>query len=145
MVSKEYDYIRGNTVLNPKRRYDEERRKQERESIDRQRKEQQRKQREAKKAVVKNILQVASIALVLGVLTIARDGKMYRLQNDLSNVKTEVKTIKAENEALRVNLLKFSSLGDIKAFASKEGMKVSQKDDIIYVNTTKDFFANIKE
>ena len=120
MVSKEYDYIRGNTVLNPKRRYDEERRKQERESIDRQRKEQQRKQREAKKAVVKNILQVASIALVLGVLTIARDGKMYRLQNDLSNVKTEVKTIKAENEALRVNLLKFSSLGDIKAFASKE-------------------------
>ena len=145
MVSKEYDYIRGNTVLNPKRRYDEERRKQERESIDRQRKEQQRKQREAKKAVVKNILQVASIALVLGVLTIARDGKMYRLQNDLSNVKTEVKTITAENEALRVNLLKFSSLGDIKAFASKEGMKIKKKDDIIYVNITKDFFANIKE
>lgn len=145
MVSKEYDYIRGNTVLNPKRRYDEERRRQERESIDRQRKEQQRKQREAKRAVVKNILQVASIALVLGVLTIARDGKVYRLQNDLSNVKTEAKTITAENEALRVNLLKFSSLGDIKAFASKEGMKVPQKDDIINVNVTKDFFANIRE
>lgn len=145
MVSKEYDYIRGNTVLNPKRRYDEERRRQERESIDRQRKEQQRKQREAKRAVVKNILQVASIALVLGVLTIARDGKVYRLQNDLSNVKTEAKTITAENEALRVNLLKFSSLGDIKAFASKEGMKVPQKDDIINVNLTKDFFANIRE
>lgn len=145
MVNKEYDYIRGNTVLSPKRRFEEEKRREERERIERQRKEQQRKQREAKKAIVKNILQVASIALVLGVLTIARDGRVYRLQNDLSNVKSEAKTITAENEALRVNLLKFSSLGEIKAFASKEGMKVPQKDDIITVNITKDFFANIRE
>ena len=80
MVNKEYDYIRGNTVLSPKRRFEEEKRREERERVERQRKEQQRKQREAKKAVVKNILQVASIALVLGVLTIARDGRVYRLQ-----------------------------------------------------------------
>ena len=100
---------------------------------------------EKKEKELKNILQVASIALVLGVLTIARDGRVYRLQNDLSNVKSEAKTITAENEALRVNLLKFSSLGEIKAFASKEGMKVPQKDDIITVNITKDFFANIRE
>ncbi len=145
MVNKEYDYIRGNTVLSPKRRFEEEKRREERERVERQRKEQQRKQREAKKAIVKNILQVASISLVLGVLTIARDGRVYRLQNDLSNVKNEAKTITAENEALRVNLLKFSSLGEIKAFASKEGMKVPQKDDIITINITKDFFADIRE
>lgn len=145
MVNREYDYIRGNTVLNPKRRFEEEKRRQERENIERQKKEQQRKQRENRKAVVKNILQVASIALVLGVLTIARDGRVYRLQNDLSNVKSEAKTVTAENEALRVNLLKFSSLGDIKDFASKAGMKVPQNDDIITVNITKDFFANIRE
>ena len=145
MVNGEYDYIRGNTILNPKRRFEEEKRRQERENIERQKKEQQRKQRENKKAIVKNILQVASIALVLGVLTIARDGRVYRLQNDLSNVKSEVKVVTAENEALRVNLLKFSSLGEIKDFASKAGMKVPQNDDIITVNITKDFFANIRE
>lgn len=145
MVNKEYDYIRGNTALNPNRRYEEEKRRQERENIDKQRKEQRRKQIEVKKSIVKNILQVASITLVLGVLTIARDGKVYRLQNDLSSLKNDVKSVSAENEALRINLLKFSSLGEINVAASNAGMKVPQKDDIISVNITKDFFANIRE
>ncbi|MBE6053340.1 MAG: cell division protein FtsL [Clostridium sartagoforme] len=145
MVNKEYDYIRGNTALNPKRRYEEEKKRQKRENIERQRKEQQRRKIETKKAVVKNILQVASVALVLGVLTIARDGKVYRIQNDLSSVKKEIKTVTAENEALRVNLLKFASLGEIKAFASEAGMKVPQKEDAITINITKDFFADIRE
>lgn len=145
MVNKEYDYIRGTTALNPQRRYEEEKRRQERDNIERQRREQQRKEREAKKAVVKNILQVASVALVLGVLTIARDGKVYRMQNDLASVKSDVKTVIAENEALRANLLKFASLGEIKLVASESGMKVPQKDDTITVNITKDFFADIRE
>ena len=145
MLNKEYDYIRGNTALNPKRRYDEERKIQEKERIERQRKEQQRREREAKKAVVKSILQVASIALVLGVLTIARNGKVYRLQNDLINMKSNIKTVTAENEALRVSLLRFSSVSEIKVVANEAGMKVPQKDDIISVNITKDFFADIRE
>lgn len=145
MVNKEYDYIRGTTALNPKRNYEEEKRRQERENIEKQRKEQQRKEREAKKNVVKNILQVASITLVLGVLTIARDGKVYKLQNELSTVKDDVKLMTAENEALRVNLLKFASIGEIKIAASEAGMKAPQKDDIITINIDKDFFANIRE
>ena len=145
MVNKEYDYIRGTTALNPKRNYEEDRKRQNRENIEKQRKEQQRKERESKKILVKNILQVASIALVLGVLTIARDGKVYKLQDSLSNVKDDVKVITAENEALRVNLLKRASLGDIKVAASEAGMQVPQKDDIITVNIDKDFFANIRE
>ena len=140
MVNREYEYIRGNTALKPKRKYDEVKRREEREKLERQRRE-----RNAKKAVVKNILQVASIALVLGVLTIARDGKVYRMQNDLTNVKSEIKTVTAEGEALRASLLKFASLGDIKETAIEAGMKVPQKEDTITVNITKDFFANIRE
>ncbi|MDV4150663.1 cell division protein FtsL [Clostridium sp. AL.422] len=145
MVNKEYDYIRGNTALNPKRRYDEEKKRQVREEIERQKKEQLRKAQETKKAVVKNILQVASIALVFGVLTIARDGKVYRMQNDLSSVKSNIKTATAENEALRVNLLKLASLDEIKLVASETGMVVPQKEDTITINITKDFFADIRE
>ena len=145
MVNREYEYIRGNTALKPKRKYDEVKRREEREKLERQRREQQRRERNAKKAVVKNILQVASIALVLGVLTIARDGKVYRMQNDLTNVKSEIKTVTAEGEALRVSLLKFASLGNIKETAIEAGMKVPQKEDTITVNITKDFFANIRE
>ena len=145
MVNKEYDYIRGNTALNPNRRYEEEKRRQEQENIDKQRKEQRRRQIEVKKSIVKNILQVASITLVLGVLTIARDGKVYRLQNNLSSLKNDVKSVSAENEALRVNLLKFGSLEEINVAASNAGMKVPQKDDVISVDITKDFFTNIRE
>lgn len=145
MVNKEYEYIRGNTALNPKRKYDEVKRRKERENLERQRREQQRRERNAKKSVVKNILQVASIALVLGVLTIARDGKVFKMQNDLTNVKSEIKTVTAEGEALRVNLLKYSSLGDVKSAATEAGMKIPQMDDTITVNITKDFFANIRE
>lgn len=145
MVNKEYEYIRGNTALNPKRKYDEVKRREERENLQRQKREQQRRARNAKKAVVKNILQVASFALVFGVLTIARDGKVYKMQNDLTNVKSEIKTATAEGEALRANLLKFASIGDIKSAATEEGMKVPGKDDTITVDITKDFFANIRE
>jgi len=145
MVNKEYEYIRGNTALNPKRKYDEVKRRKERENLERQRREQQRRERNAKKSVVKNILQVASIALVLGVLTISRDGKVFKMQNDLTNVKSEIKTVTAEGEALRVNLLKYSSLGDVKSAATEAGMKIPQMDDTITVNITKDFFANIRE
>lgn len=145
MVNKEYEYIRGNTALNPKRKYDEVKRRKKRENLERQRREQQRRERNAKKSVVKNILQVASIALVLGVLTISRDGKVFKMQNDLTNVKSEIKTVTAEGEALRVNLLKYSSLGDVKSAATEAGMKIPQMDDTITVNITKDFFANIRE
>lgn len=145
MVNQEYEYIRGNTALNPKRKYDEVKRKDEREKLERQRKEQQKRERNAKKAVVKNILSIASIALILGVFTIARDGKVYSMQNDLTNVKNEIKNATAEGEALRANLLKYSSLGEIKEIAAASGMKMPQNDDSIIVNITKDFFANIRE
>ena len=145
MVNNEYDYIRGNTALIPKRKYDEVKRREERENLERKRREQQRRERNAKKAVVKNILQVASIALVLGVLTIGRDGKVYKMQNDLINVKKEIKNVTAEGEALRANLLRYSSLGEIKEIASNNGMIMPKQSDTITVNITKDFFENIRE
>lgn len=145
MVNKEYDYIRGTTALNPKRRYEEERKRQERENIEKQRREQKRKQIEAKKVTVKNILQVASIALILGVLTVARDGNVYKLQNNLTNLKNDVKSVSAQNEALRANLLKIGSIEEINAAASNAGMKIPKEGEIVSVTITKDFFANIRE
>ena len=90
MVNKEYDYIRGNAALNPKRKYDEIDRKIQKENQERERRERLRREKAQKKQVVKNILNVASVALVLGVLTIARNGKVYGLQNDLSKVRKEI-------------------------------------------------------
>lgn len=145
MVEREYDYIRGNTVLNPKRKYNEIDKRIEKEKQERRQRELQRKEKAAKKATVKNILQVSCIALILGVSTIARDGKVYKMQNDLSKVKSEIKTVTAEGEALRVNLLRYSSLADIKDIANKSGMKMPGKDDSVEIDLSKNFFANLEE
>lgn len=146
MVDREYDYIRGNTAINPKRKYTEIDKRVEKENQERRQRELQRKERAAKKATVKSILQVSCIALILGVSTIARDGKVYRMQNDLSKVKSEIKTVTAEGEALRVNLLKYNGeVAYIQDMANKAGMKMPEKNDSVVVDLTKNFFANLSE
>ena len=145
MVDREYDYIRGNTALNPKRKYDEIDKRIEKENQERKQRELQKKERQAKKATVKNILQVSCIALVLGISSIARDGKVYKMQNDLSKVKNEMKVATEEGKALKVNLLKYEPLSDIVDAANKEGMKIPGKNDSVVVDLTKNFFANLSE
>lgn len=144
MVNREYDYIRGNTVLNPKRKYDDFDKRVERENLERRKREEQRREKEAKKSLVKNVLQVASIALILGLINIGIDGKVYRLQKDLIGVNKQISIAKAEGEALRVDLLKYASLEDIKEASIAKGMKTPTKDDNVVINITKDFFENME-
>ena len=59
------------------------------------------------------MIQIAMVVLVLGSITIYRDGKVYSLKSDLKNVNKEIKILDAENEAIRVDLLKNSSLKNI--------------------------------
>ena len=54
-----------------------------------------------------------------------------------------IEEILDENE-IRIDELN-ASLEEINVAASNAGMKVPQKDDIISVTITKDFFANIRE
>lgn len=144
MVNREYDYIRGNTAINPKRKYDDFDKRVERENLERRKREEQRREKEAKKSRVKNILQVASIALILGLVNIGVDGKVYKLQKELIEVNKQINIAKAEGEALRVDLLKYASIEDIKEASIAKGMKTPTKNDIVVINITKDFFENIE-
>lgn len=144
MVDREYDYIRGNTALNPKRKIQEVDKRTESESKKRKQKENEKKAIESRKETIKNILQVSFVILVLGVATIARNGMVYRIQSDLLNVKAQMKTATAEGKALEVTLLKHSSLEDIKETANSLGMKSPEKSDFVVVDLTKDFFVDLK-
>ena len=144
MVNREYDYIRGNTAINPKRKYDDFDKRVERENLERRKREEQRREKEAKKSRVKNILQVASIALILGLVNIGIDGKVYKLQKELIEVNKQISIAKAEGEALRVDLLKYASIEDIKEASIAKGMKTPTKNDTVVINITKDFFENIE-
>lgn len=145
MVNNEYDYIRGNTAIKPKRKDNTIEKRRERQRLEERKRERQRQEARQNKSIVMNILHVATVILILGVINIALDGRVYKTQKNLTDLKNEIRTAKAEGEALRVNLLKNSSIEDIKEYANALGMKTPGKDDIVVVNINKNFFENIQE
>ena len=63
---------------------------------------------------------------------------------NLTDLKMKLERAKAEGEALRVNLLKNSSIEDIKEYANALGMKTPGKDDTVVVNINKNFLRIYK-
>ncbi|WP_418222528.1 cell division protein FtsL [Clostridium isatidis] len=145
MVNNEYDYIRGNTAVKPKRKDNAIEKRREKRNLEERRREIQRKEARRNKSIVMNILHVATVILILGVINIALDGRVYKTQKILSDVKNEIRIAKAEGEALRVNLLKNSSIEEIKEYANAIGMKTPGKNDTVVVTIKKNFFENIQE
>lgn len=145
IMGREYDYIRGNTAVNPKRKYEEFNEDQKRKELERAEKEKRRKLRELKDKKTKDIIHVALIICILGIATIMRDGKIYRGQEQLTNIKKDVRNVVASNEALRVDLLKFSSLDNIKATAGNIGMVNPSSSKSITVDMSKDYFPELTE
>ncbi|ASW42650.1 cell division protein FtsL [Clostridium isatidis] len=145
MVNNEYDYIRGNTAIKPKRKDNAIEKRRQKRNLEERRREIQRKEARQNKSIVMNILHVATVILILGVINIALDGRVYKTQKILSDVKNEIRIAKAEGEALRVNLLKNSSIEEIKEYANAIGMKTPGKNDTVVVTIKKNFFENIQE
>lgn len=144
LLEKKNNYIDGSAVRNPLRRehLNEEKRLEE---IERKKRE---KIRRLKAKEVRSrwaIIQIAVIFLVLGVSSLIRDSKIYKMQNNLSKLGNEVKLTAAQNEALRVSLLKASSLQNIEREAtSKLGMSIASKKDVTYIDTSKDFLGSLR-
>ncbi|MGV3025523.1 hypothetical protein ACED96_07350 [Clostridium thermobutyricum] len=111
MVKREFDYINGSTAVKPERKIQRKERNYEEYRKAKIRRQKLKKQEKSKK--FRNMIQIAMVVLVLGSITIYRDGKVYSLKSDLKNVNKEIKILDAENEAIRVDLLKNSSLKNI--------------------------------
>ena len=85
-------------------------------------------------------LQIALVIFVLGVGTIWRDTKVYSLQSQIGGLNDEIKTVNAENEALKVDLLKNSSLKNIEANAkNKLGMITPVDAEKVDVDLSKNY------
>lgn len=111
MVKREFDYINGSTAVKPERKIQRKERNYEEYRKAKIRRQKLKKKEKSKK--FRNMIQIAMVVLVLGSITIYRDGKVYLLKSDLKNVNKEIKILDAENEAIRVDLLKNSSLKNI--------------------------------
>ena len=145
IMEKEYDYIRGNMAINPDRKYEDFNDDQRKKDLERAEKEKRRKIIALRDKKTKNIIQVALVICVLGVITVMRDGKVYKTQKELTDIRYEVKNAVAANEALRVDFLKFSSLDNIKATAKSMGMTNPNNSEAITVDMTKNYFPELTE
>ena len=66
MVNNEYDYIRGNTAIKPKRKDNTIEKRRERQRLEERKRERQRQEARQNKSIVMNILHVATVILILG-------------------------------------------------------------------------------
>lgn len=140
IMEREYDYIRGNTAVNPNRKYKESNEEQRRSEIEKAQREKRRRLRALRDKRTKDVIHIGLVLCVLGVVTIMRFGNIYETQRKLTNVKADIKNVVADNEALRVDLFKVSSTENIKETAEKVGMITPKSTDLISVDMSKDYF-----
>ena len=79
----------------------------------------------------------------MGSVTIAGNSKLYSMQKVLSQLESQVKEVKSNNEALSLQLLKVSSIENIKTYAeSTLGMINPDKNSTVHENLSVDYFQD---
>ena len=147
MARREYDYIKGSTALAP------ERKRKVRKPDEKYKKIQRRKKIQTKNALLRNkrkndrkyILTVAVVILGLGFITISGDSKVYNAQKKVAELNTQIKQTQENNEAIKVKLLKFSSLNNIEGKAKdKLAMSIPKKEETVKIDFSQNYFKDLK-
>lgn len=138
---EEYDYIKGNTALSPKRKqteFDWEKYEQ----LKKAKKQRNIRINEKRKKIRSGVGQVITLVFVLGFATIMRDSQVYKIQNSIADLDNKINSVVAENEALNVEILKASSLSSIKNNAENGlGMTTPKKENVIKIDLSENNFS----
>lgn len=134
IIEKNKFEIRGNTVLAP----DESFRKRNYEDLEKSREQTKHSKRlrnmKKKKSVLINIF----LGFVMGVTIIARYSMIYNYQDATSKAKAEIEVLSKENEAYKVQLIKFKNISFIEEMATNKLHMVKPRiSDIQYCNLSK--------
>ena len=142
MGAREYNYTRGNTALVPERKpqYDKNKKQKIKEEL------RAKKIKKLKVNLISNVVGISALVCILGGITLAIDGYVYDRQNELTQIKEEAEVSSDINDALKVMLLKYSSLENVKNVAENElSMVYPNKDNTILIDMSKDYFSHINE
>ena len=142
MGAREYNYTRGNTALVPERKpqYDKNKKQKIKEEL------RAKKIKKLKVNLISNVVGISALVCILGGITLATDGYVYDRQNELTKIKEEAEVSADINDALKVMLLKYSSLENVKNVAEYfDRMVYPNKDNSIMIDMSKDYFSHIKE
>ena len=124
MGAREYNYTRGNTALVPERKpqYDKNKKQKIKEEL------RAKKIKKLKVNLISNVVGISALVCILG------------------GIKEEAEVSADINDALKVMLLKYSSLENVKNVAENElSMVYPNKDNTIMIDMSKDYFSHINE
>lgn len=142
MLVEEYDYVQGNTAVNPQRKYNNTKKTKKNINIDKNKKKKLIRQEKIRKRNA--ALQIALVIFVLGVITIWRDSKVYRLQTEVGTINSDIKKVTSDNEALKVELLKHASLKNIESNAKNKLKMISTVDaKKVNIDLSKDYLSGL--
>lgn len=148
MAGREYDYIKGSTVSAPERKSGLRRPNKKYKQIQRRKKIKSRNTflRNKRKNDRQYILTMVVIMFSLGFATVSGNGKVYNMQTKVSNLSIQINQTQEENEALKVKLLKFSSLKNIQEKAgTKLYMFIPNKEETVKIDFSQNYFKDLKE
>ena len=145
MPRGEYSYgVNGNTAVKPLKKPSIRKPKKQNEN----RKNKNNKKRlfqKQKQSDRKYMFTVIMIILGLGCVTIAGDSKVYKMQQQVTKLENQISNTNEENEALRVKILKYSSLSNIEENASNTlEMHVPHSSDIVKIDFSDNYFKDVE-
>ncbi len=106
----------------------------------------EKREREIRKSKEKNQKKKSAISYILilfalGILLTSRYAIIFNIQKDLSSVKSQIQQIGAENEALKIDILRVSSYESVKNTAEKQlNMKEPDNSKAMMVDLSKNNF-----
>lgn len=146
MLVKEVEYYNNrNTLDYPKKKSREEDRKKY-DELRKAKRNREKRKREASKLKRKIAFQVISVAFIAGIISLAIDTRVFKMQSELNNVNSKIEGVKAENEDLKVKLLQTGSLDEIETNAqNKLGMVATTKANIVNVDLSNNYFQKLDD
>lgn len=147
LVEREYDYIKGSTVPAPERKSKVLKPNRKYKQIQRQKRIKNRNLllKNRRKNDRKYLLTIAVVIFTFGCITISGDNKLYSMQKKVSDINTQIRQTQEENEALKVSVLKYSSLKNIQENAgSKLSMFVPNKDEMVKIDFSNNYFKDLE-
>lgn len=145
MPRGEYSYsVKGNTAVKPLKKTTIRKPKKSREQIRKEKKNKKNLFKKQRQSDRKYMLTVVMFILGLGCITIAGDSKVYKMQKTVTTLENEISSINEENEALRVKILKYSSLSNIEENAgSSLGMHIPHGEDVVKIDFSDNYFKDV--
>lgn len=141
----EYEYIKGSTATNPSRKGKVQNPNRKYKEAHKVRQNRKLKIRNKRKNDRKYVLSVAVVILCFGSITILGDSKVYSMQEQVRALNSQMSELEQDNEALKIKVLKYSSLKNIQKNAEVElAMIIPQKDDVVKVDCSNNYFVNIE-